>query len=764
MTSKSLVGASRSSYNGYTSSRPAVLGLAKVLFLSLCQLSSVSAAPIATYLGIASEDDLPKDAEDPSLWLYLVTAAVLVLLGGAFAGLTIALMGQDGVYLQVIATSGEGKEQRHAQKVFALLQKGKHWVLVTLLLSNVIVNETLPIVLDRSLGGGWPAVLGSTVLIVIFGEVIPQSVCVRYGLSIGAYMAPFVLGLMWLLAPVAWPTAKLLDKLLGEDHGTVYKKSGLKTLVTLHKTLGTSPSERLNQDEVTIISAVLDLKDKPVGDIMTPMEDVFTMSADTVLDEETMNVILGAGYSRIPIYEPGNESNFVGMLLVKILITYDPEDCKRVSEFALATLPETRPETSCLDIVNFFQEGKSHMVLVSEYPGENYGATGVVTLEDVIEELIGEEIIDESDVYIDVHKAIRRMTPAPKSLRLKQGSVTEHNGAVHMPENNLIDISDDRPRGVAANGKHLLADTGSSSPAAQLCTSPKTTFLRRVSTGASDTNHVPVRGNFNDLREHLKHLGPSNLASRPKMTKYQSVKIKPGSIFNRSDSRTDSTAHRESIAEVPYTDHPAPQGGEGEGLLRSAGMDAKDGVQALQQSYGSIPKTSQFAKPENQSKDPSSQPQSPGASHQLSISNLFNKSNKSSDTLGSLRSHTSGSPSQRKKGTARSGSITENLVDAGGIRKMVLETNIGSEDEEGRRETEMHSSSSGKSAAATRWSGFLSGERESEQTETDEAGTGTDNSGGAKKKGNANGGGSVSGSAHSHSKKKNKKKKKKLGK
>jgi metal transporter CNNM len=203
-------------------------------------------------------------------------------------------------------------------------------------------------------------------------------------------MAPIVWALMWLSCFITYPIAMLLDYLLGEDHGTVYKKSGLKTLVTLHKTLGSSPSDRLNQDEVTIISAVLDLKDKPVGSIMTPMEDVFTMSADTVLDEKTMDIILSAGYSRIPIYEPGNEKNFVGMLLVKILITYDPEDCKRVSEFALATLPETRPETSCLDIVNFFQEGKSHMVLVSEFPGENYGATGVVTLEDVIEELIGE--------------------------------------------------------------------------------------------------------------------------------------------------------------------------------------------------------------------------------------------------------------------------------------------------------------------------------------------------------------------------------------
>jgi metal transporter CNNM len=74
-------------------------------------------------------------------------------------------MGQDEIYLQVIATSGEAHERRNAKKVLKLLKRGKHWVLVTLLLGNVITNETLPIVLDHSLGGGWPAVLGSTVLI-----------------------------------------------------------------------------------------------------------------------------------------------------------------------------------------------------------------------------------------------------------------------------------------------------------------------------------------------------------------------------------------------------------------------------------------------------------------------------------------------------------------------------------------------------------------------------------------------------------------------
>lgn len=300
-----------------------------------------------------------------------------------------SLMGQDEIYLQVLASSGDASERKNAKKVLDLLNKGKHWVLVTLLLSNVITNETLPIVLDRSLGGGWPAVVGSTVLIVIFGEVVPQSICVRYGLPIGAMMAPIVLALMYIMGIAAWPTAKLLDYLLGEDHGTVYKKSGLKTLVNLHQELGLE-NERLNEDEVTIISAVLDLKAKAVGNIMTPMKDVFTMSSDTVLDEDMMDTILSAGYSRIPIHTPDNKNNFVGMLLVKMLITYDPEDAQRVRDFALATLPETRPETSCLDILNFFQEGKSHMVLVSEFPAEARGSVGVVTLEDVIEELIGE--------------------------------------------------------------------------------------------------------------------------------------------------------------------------------------------------------------------------------------------------------------------------------------------------------------------------------------------------------------------------------------
>jgi CBS domain containing-hemolysin-like protein len=379
------------------------------MLTSISLISSVYGHPLSSYTNIpeANTEEPEIDYGSPEFYEKLVLIMGLVLLGGVFAGLTIGLMGMDETNLQVLIQTGSPNERKNAKKVLQLLERGKHWVLVTLLLSNVIVNETLPIILDGVLGGGWKAVVISTALIVIFGEVIPQSICVRYGLAIGAKTAGMVLCLMYIMYPIAYPTALLLDYFLGESHGTIYKKAGLKTLVSLHQSVNPSDVDALTEDEVTIIGAVLDLRSKPVSQIMTPIADVFTLSTDDILDETLINKILTAGYSRIPVHTPGDHVNFVGMLLTKKLITYDPEDAHPVKNFQISTLPETGPDTSCLDILNFFQEGKSHMALITSDPGGQSGALGVITLEDVIEELIGEEIIDETDVYVDVHNKVR---------------------------------------------------------------------------------------------------------------------------------------------------------------------------------------------------------------------------------------------------------------------------------------------------------------------------------------------------------------------
>ncbi|KAJ2891432.1 DUF21-domain-containing protein [Zalerion maritima] len=645
-------------------------------------------------------------------------------------------MGQDGIYLQVVSKDPHEPQQKNAKRVFDLLNKGKHWVLVTLLLSNVIVNESLPVVLDRCLGGGVAAVVGSTVLIVIFGEILPQSVCVRYGLQIGGYMSKPVLLLMYLMAPIAWPTAKLLDWILGEDHGTVYKKSGLKTLVTLHKSLG-DVSERLNQDEVTIISAVLDLKAKPVGAVMTPMEDVFTLAEDSILDEKTMHRILTAGYSRIPIHQPGNPSNFVGMLLVRILITYDPEDCKRVSDFALATLPETRPETSCLDILNFFQEGKSHMVLVSENPAHDNGALGVVTLEDVIEELIGEEIIDESDVYIDIHKAIRRLTPAPKARPNKRESIDQHPFGSFAIDETIPEYA--HPRAGSVSAQSDVAFGGSP---------PKmTTFIMRRSSAGADgrmiQTAVPLRKNFDEIKDHLKHLGPSNPATNPKSTKYSAVKIKHASHptglnprMGQPRSMSSMAAPGKIVESVPIPDgeYDSVHADDDEttALLGAAAATTrpliapKDGVLAVRQSYGSVlngseaqgrlaetmaptiivDSSSPRSYPPTTTQLPQQSPQPQKTSYEQedhATQTIAGGSGENSPTvttpphwkggestddsiasLPSQHSHQSQHSHRRHDSTrrrfVRSGSITENVVEAGGVRKMVLGVEPNSDD------------------------------------------------------------------------------------
>ncbi|KAF8959831.1 hypothetical protein BDZ97DRAFT_1836095 [Flammula alnicola] len=275
--------------------------------------------------------------------------------------------------------------------VLKLMQKGRHWVLVVLLLGNVIVNESLPIFLDSALGGGIAAIVISTAAIVIFG-IIPQAVSVRHGLSIGAACAPLVLGMMYLFAPVAWPIAKLLDYVLGADTQHTYKKAELKSFLQFHRT----GEEPLRNDEIAILNGVLELNTKNVETIMTPIKDTVTLSADTILDHKAVDAILLSGYSRFPVHESGNPSSFVGLLLIK-------KQSSACFFLPLGILPEAHPSINCFQALDYFQTGRAHLLLISRTPGISGGALG---------EIISEEIVDETDRYEDNQskRRARRLT------------------------------------------------------------------------------------------------------------------------------------------------------------------------------------------------------------------------------------------------------------------------------------------------------------------------------------------------------------------
>ncbi|KAG1756153.1 hypothetical protein EDD22DRAFT_1044679 [Suillus occidentalis] len=330
-----------------------------------------------------------EPVDSATFWWRIAISAVLVLAGGVFAGLTLGLMGLDELHLRVLATSSEDiTEKRNAQKVLKLMQKGRHWVLV--------------------IGGGIAAVVISTTAIVIFG-IIPQAVSVRYGLAIGARCAPFVLCLMYLFAPIAYPTAKLLDYVLGQNEGHTYKKAELKSFLQFHRT----GEEPLRDDEISILNG-------NVETIMTPIKDVVTLSSDTILDHTTVDAILTSGYSRFPIHEPGNPLAFKGLLLIQegnfrcCSLVYDPARALPVSDFKLSILPEAHPSINCFQALDYFQTGRAHLLLVSRTPGTAGGGIGVITLEDIIEEIISEEIVDETDRYEDNQskRRAKRMTTA----------------------------------------------------------------------------------------------------------------------------------------------------------------------------------------------------------------------------------------------------------------------------------------------------------------------------------------------------------------
>ncbi|XP_017243441.1 DUF21 domain-containing protein At4g14240-like [Daucus carota subsp. sativus] len=414
-------------------------------------------------------------------YVYAGVSCILVLFAGIMSGLTLGLMSLGVVELEILQRSGSDKEKRQAAAIFPVVQK-QHQLLVTLLLCNAAAMEALPIFLDR-IFHPVVAVGLSVTFVLIFGEIIPQAICSRYGLAVGANLVWLVRSLMMLCYPIAYPIGKVLDAALGHNH-VLFRRPQLKALVSIHGQEAGKGGE-LTHDETTIISGALDLTLKTAEEAMTPIESTFSLDVNSKLDWEAIGKILARGHSRIPIFS-GNTNNIIGLLLVKSLLTVRAETETPVSAVSIRRIPRVPANMPLYDILNEFQKGSSHMAAVvkaktgntvsdaveekgvgNKYPNGNHQLTvpllseideesdsfvvevdnssnttvhkqtlitedgvtvtdvadsiedgeviGIITLEDVFEELLQEEIVDETDVYIDVHRRIRVAAAAAAS-------------------------------------------------------------------------------------------------------------------------------------------------------------------------------------------------------------------------------------------------------------------------------------------------------------------------------------------------------------
>ncbi|KAH0876498.1 hypothetical protein HID58_063892 [Brassica napus] len=417
------------------------------------------------------------EAEDivfGSPWWFAVVgvACLLVLFAGIMSGLTLGLMSLGLVELEILQQSGSSAEKKQAAAM-----------------------EALPICLDK-IFHPFVAVLLSVTFVLAFGEIIPQAICSRYGLAVGANFLWLVRILMIICYPIAYPIGKVLDAVIGHNN-TLFRRAQLKALVSIHSQEAGKGGE-LTHEETMIISGALDLSEKTAEEAMTPIESTFSLDVTTKLDWETIGKILSKGHSRIPVYL-GNPKNIIGLLLVKSLLTVRAEAETPISSVSIRKIPRVPSDMPLYDILNEFQKGSSHMAAVvkvkdkdkkksmqllshEETPKENINlytsphlitpllkddvvvvdidkapkhvenrgnnfkqngivtrdlpcmledsedeeVIGIITLEDVFEELLQADIVDETDVYIDVHKKVRVAAAAAAVSSIARASPVEY--------------------------------------------------------------------------------------------------------------------------------------------------------------------------------------------------------------------------------------------------------------------------------------------------------------------------------------------------
>jgi len=318
--------------------------------------------------------------------------SLLLLFSALFSGLTLGFFSLNKNDLERKAELGD----KQAKKILTVRRNG-NLLLSTLLISNVAVNSILSIFLGSYISGVLAALI-ATFLIVIFGEIIPQATFSRNAIAFGAKFVWLVVVFRAIFYPVTKPIALILDKVLGEELPTVYSKKELVKLIEEHED---SPVSDIDEDEERIVKGALAFSGMKVEDVMTKAENVFMIPAKQELDNETVELIIKKGFSRVPIHN-GSSKTIVGILYAKDLIAENTHG-KLAEEISRNKIVVVEKEKNLDHLLNDFRKSRNHLFIVKEL--EEF--IGIVTIEDVLEEIIDAEIVDEFDNEELIEKVLK---------------------------------------------------------------------------------------------------------------------------------------------------------------------------------------------------------------------------------------------------------------------------------------------------------------------------------------------------------------------
>ncbi|MGD9908624.1 MAG: hemolysin family protein [Mesotoga sp.] len=347
----------------------------------------------------------PTSSGDPvSILLNLLLLGFLLYLSGVFSGTETALMSMGKLKLRDLVDS---KEKRFSKSVKFFVQNPNS-VLTAILVMNNVVNIlssslatllALQVLPDNSAGVAAALVTGiMTFLILIFGEITPKIYARENSERLFRRTITFISAITIVLKPILWLLLRISSFFIIIIGGKKAEFSPFITEDEIKSAVDAGHKEGvLQSEERMIMKRTLELKDISVKEIMTPRVEIVALEEEQPLID-LMELVQSEGYSRYPIYRE-NIDRIVGVCYAKDLLNFildrkDNDVLQTIRVEEIMRYPYFVPETKKVDdLLREFKEKKNHLAVVIDEYG---GTAGIITMEDVIEELTG-EILDEYD-------------------------------------------------------------------------------------------------------------------------------------------------------------------------------------------------------------------------------------------------------------------------------------------------------------------------------------------------------------------------------